>query len=130
MTIPKWHGESGGVGGVVDAALGAWSTSTPGPTTGRPFNVPAGVLRATVTTTGFSANGATIPLWNQVYIDGVAAGDMLLDVNIPTNQRILLPPAMVVMTITQGTHYWAIKSISGSSAAADRASFYGIILPA
>lgn len=129
-TFRASYGGTSSVGGAVDVGLGPWGTGTPGPTSGRPIVLPAGVLRATVTTTGFSANGVTTAIWVQVYFDGVYVGDCLADVVVPTNLRVALPPSVFSLTITTaGTHYWALKMVSGSSAATDRASFNGIVLP-
>ena len=116
-------------GGATDGGTGPWGAGTPGPTSGRAITLPAGVLRAQVSVTAFSANGTTTDAWVQVYFDGVSVGDCVLPVVIPTNQRVALAPTVFTVTVTAGTHYWALKQISGSSAATDRALFFGVVSP-
>jgi hypothetical protein len=99
----------------------------PGPTTGQAFTCRGGVLRGTMSGTGYTTNGS-VGIVLQFWLDGVFFAQSFIRPGLPANVRLTLPTVTGERSVTPGTHYFYISMAAGSNTSgAEVAHFHAVI---
>jgi hypothetical protein len=113
--------------GVLATQAGAWTTSTPGATTGTAFNAPTNgtylcVWGASAMMTVGAAAGSV-----EAYVDGALRDTLTYTFNALSDHR-WMGVRPFTTTLTAGAHYFAVKDITANltSDAADTAFLAGV----
>lgn len=116
--------------GYSGTTLGPFSNPVAPGTTIASFGCCAGALRATVTCSGYTSNGASVAPWCHVYFDALYVADVLMNVGTATNQHMELMPGNFQLTTTAGVHTISLVYVAGNFDANDRATVFVHVDPA
>lgn len=104
--------------------FGAWSGSSPGPTSGQSFVIKNdGLFIISCECSAFQntgGTGATIQV--DVYLDQINVGSMTLSASTSTNVRLTLPRFASNISLIAGTHYIYFRQVQGTSDVNDQGS--------
>lgn len=111
-------------GGVVANLTGPWSGSVPGPTTGTARDCRAGILRGTMSATGYSGTG---DVTLELYVDGVLVGTSAITSAASGGVRFTVPSVVFEVPVDAGTHYFAVRQTVGSSNGSDQGHLHATV---